>query len=202
MLNCVAITSNGKQPVRRKGENPLHFFDSNTLALSPTTSGQVVNLFGPAQGSTTSSRVGDTLFYDKMWLNYSVSQLNSDLISATRVIIFQWHPNSALLAPNVADIMQLAADNVYSFYDWQYSNQSIILYDRVHVQAGSATEAASSGNQGYFGEIDLSKARKRVEFDNGTVNGSNLIYLLITSDSNITPFPNVALKSRISFSID
>lgn len=200
MINSCLITANGRQPNKRRGEGDLHYIDVKQT-LSPTSSGTILSSLVPApQGITVSSRIGDTVYLHDMFINYSLNAANSDVVSMTRVIIFQWHPTNALVAPVVNDILDTT--DIYSMYLFQFSAQFTILYDRLHFSSGTAASPASSANQGYFGRISLAKARKKIQYSKSSTLGANELFMLIISDSTIAPFPSYIGNTRVFFTLE
>jgi len=131
-------------------------------------------------------------------MNYDITMANTDVFNLARVIVFQWHPNSSLVAPVVADILQTTT--VYSMYNWQLSAQFKILYDTVHFLSGAANAPTVGSNQGYFGSVNLRRAVKKVEFSPGATFGANELYILVISDSSVIPFPLFNVITRITYS--
>jgi hypothetical protein len=165
------------------------------------TSGTILpGMCNITQGSTVSQRIGDTVFWKNAYINYTVDAINADVFSTFRIIIFQWHPNSSLIMPVVTDILQTAS--MYSMYDWQYSNQYTILYDKVHCLTGIVGAPCDAGNQAFFGEINLKKAVKRADFASGTPLGSEEFYIMIITDSVLAPGPNFNAVTRVVYSED
>jgi len=199
MINCMNVMENGQQTAVSRGQPQVKFVDTNnTVSIFSTGSILAPGLTNIGQGVGVSQRTGDTVFYKKLFLNYTIDAQNSDIFSNGRVIVFQWKPNTTLLAPTVADILQTTS--MYSMYDWQNSNQYIIIYDKIHSLAGLATAPSASGNQNFFGSISLSKALKRVEFTTAAAGGSNQLFLLIIGDSVLAPFPTFTYQTRITYS--
>lgn len=198
VVNSAVITSDGHQPVMTRGEPPIKFVDVTTAGASPSATGSILAGFcNITQGPGVSQRTGDTIFYRNCYINYILYTTNSDVTTSTRVIIFQWHPNSNLVVPIVSDILQTAS--IYSMYDWQYSNQYTILYDRIHFASGTATAPCDSSAQGYFGGINIGKAVQRAEFAPASALGSEQLYCLVISDSAIAPFPVFSITSRVVY---
>jgi len=193
------VLSNGRQPQKTRGEKSDKAYDASGAGQNVVITGTFSPCFGPTQGVAFNQRIGDTIFFNKMWLNYTINAANTDVLSSARIILFQWHPNSGLVAPTVATILMLVSLNVLSMYDWQYSNQFTILYDRMHSFAGTATNPTASSNQCVSVQIPLGKARKRAEFVAGSANGSEQIYILFISDSAVIPYPVLNWVSRITF---
>ncbi len=190
----------GQHPRKaRRGQVPVKFFDCNLTTVSPLTTGTITGLLGPAQGAAVNQRIGDIIYLQKMWINYTCDAANADVYSSLRVIVFQWHPNNGLIVPTASDILQLVSTSVYAMYDWNFADQYTILYDKLHSFAGLSTAPTASSNQCFGGQIDLSRASKQCNFSIGSTFSSNSIYLLAISDSAIIPTPNLTFVSRITF---
>jgi hypothetical protein len=197
MSNSVVVRKDGQQSDLIRGEPQVKFVDVQ-YAVSATSVGTILaGICNIPQGITVNQRTGDTVFWKKLFINYSLATQNADVFNTTRILIFQWHPNSALTVPVVTDVLQTA--NLYAMYDWQFSNQYTILYDVIHYQSGTATNPSSSGLQGYFGQIEL-KGVKRADYAAGVALGSQQFYILIISDSLIAPFPTFTAITRITYS--
>lgn len=198
MINSMKVTANGQQPLTKRGAPQIKFVDVG-YNVNVTSVGTVLaGICNIPQGVTVNQRTGDTVFWRSLYINYDITTQNSDIWNSSRVIIFQWHPNSALLVPNVTDVLQTA--NMYSMYDWQFSNQYTIMYDIMHFQSGLATAPTASGNQGHFGPISIRKAKSRADFAAGVATGSEQFYILVISDSLIAPFPVFTATTRVTYS--
>jgi len=198
-LPYVTYVNGGPLPLKRKGMPTVKIFDNNLTTITPSTTATIQGLFAPAQGVAITNRIGDIVYLRKMSVIYNCNAANADIFSQLRVVIFQWIPNNALIAPLATSIFQLAADHVYAMYDVNFQDQYRILYDKIHAFAGTSTNPSSSVNQTYSGNISLSSAFKRCAFTLGGITNSNSIYLLTVSDSGIVPFPTLNFKSRICF---
>ncbi len=181
----------------RKGGPVVKFFDNNLFSITVSSTPTIQGLFAPAQGTGLTQRIGDVTYLHKMYMTYTCNAANADIYSSMRVIIFQWIPNNGLVAPVYTDLLQTSADTIYSMYDWNYSDQYRILYDKLHSFSGTATAPTASTNQCVSEEVSLTSAFKKVNFTIGATTCSNSIYVLAVSDSVIAPFPNFVLKTRI-----
>lgn len=181
----------------RKGGPIVKFFDNTLYSITPSSVPSIQGLFAPAQGVALTQRIGDVTYLKKMYINYTCNAANADIYSSLRVILFQWTPNNGLIAPVYTDLLQTSSDGVYAMYDWNYSDQYRILYDKLHSFSGTATAPTASTNQCVSEEISLASAFKKVNFTIGATTCSNSIYVLAVSDSVIAPFPNFILKTRI-----
>jgi len=198
MMNSQRVLSDGRQAQLPRGSPQVKYVDTLNSAVAITSVGTLIGLCPIPQGTGVSQRIGDTVFWKDVYINYIINAANTDVYSSARVILFQWHPNSQLAGPLVSDILQSAS--ILSMYDWQYSNQYTILYDRVHCFSGTSSNPTTSSNQAYFGEVGLKNAVKRGEFAPGVVNGSQQFYMIFISDSTLAPFPNIDILTRVTYS--
>lgn len=200
MVNSIMVKGNGYQKPLSQGRTITKFVDLAQVGVSISSIGAILPGICPiTQGIGASQRTGDTVFWRNIYINYTLVTQNADVFSTARIILFQWHPNSTIIAPTVQDVLQTA--NNLSMYDWQFSNQFAILYDRVHIQSGTASVPADSGNQGYFGSINFSKGTAlKALYSPGVITGSEQFYLLVISDSLIAPFPTFNAITRVVYS--
>jgi len=199
IVNSIKVNSNGQQIAVRRGQPQVKFVDVNgSFNMINTGSIDVPGITNITQGVGVSQRTGDTIFYKELFINYNITMANADNFNVSRVIIFQWHPNTTLVIPVPADILQSVT--VYSMYDWQLSNQYKILYDKVHFMTGAANAPTTGSSQGYFGSIDLSRVVRRAEFSPGVVGGSEQLFILLISDSAVIPFPLFNVITRLTYS--
>jgi len=200
--NYVGFTTTvdgGKPPQSQKGK-PMIKVSDTLITVSPLSSGNVTLVTTIPQGTALNQRTGDVIYIDKLYMIYECNAANADVFSSMRIIIFQWVPNSALVVPAPADILQNVSQSVNAFYDWNFADQFRILYDRLHSFAGTATTPTASTNQCYAQCISKRKYMKRLNFSPGNTTGSNQIYCLSISDSGVIPSPNLTLNFRITFS--
>jgi len=177
----------------------LKTFDSNSSAFTVGSAATLTLLSGIAQGVTSANRIGDEVVLVSLEITYEIVQANTDIYSNTRVLVFQWFPNTTLVAPVLASILyNTAAIGLYSQYNWQYRDQYHVLYDKIHSQAGLATSVASSTNMSVLLHR-LTNFRKGIKFAPGVTTGSNHLYFLFISDSSIAPFPVGNFASRLLF---
>jgi len=197
-LNSVKIGSNGQQPKKSRGEPATKVYDVTSFSGSVSTVPSVTAVSNWPNGTGVNQRTGDCSFFRKMFLNYGIATQNADIYSTVRVMVVQWHPNTSLVVCAASSVLQNAT-NIFSMYDWNLSSQFTVLYDRIHFLSGLATAPTNSGYQGFSGEIDLSRGRKRIEFANGLTTGSEQIFIILLSDSSIAPYPVLTGWSRITF---
>jgi hypothetical protein len=132
-------------------------------------------------------------------MNYKVSTQNADIFNTVRLIIVRWVPNTLLVAPAFATLTNGGGTTTTQWmYDWQYSNQFHVLYDRVHALSGLATAPTAGGHQSASLRIKLRNSR--VQFAIGSTSGSNQLFLFAISDSIIAPFPLLEYGIRVQYS--
>jgi hypothetical protein len=197
---CVELNShNGVGGAQPSGASyQVKYFDSYVANTTVTNVGTMTNLYAPTQGTGTSQRVGDVTFLQRLYMNYKVSTQNADVFNTVRLVLFKWIPNAVLLAPTFATLTNGGGTTTTQWmYDWQYSNQFKILYDRVHLLSGLATAPTAAGHQAASLELDLNNLR--VQFSIGAATGSNDIFLFVISDSIVAPFPLLEYGARIVY---
>jgi hypothetical protein len=189
LCNSMRVYGNGHQPRQPVSSPPLKFVDTFNININVPATGIVLpGIVSVPQGAGVSNRVGNKLSLHQLFFNYNITQINTDVVTQVRVLTVQFFPPSSLIMPIIQDFLQ-TLNNVQSMYAWDTSNQYIILSDDIHFLSGTATNPTSSSNVGFYGEIDISKARKTLEFTSTSPLGSNQLYTIVISDSLVAPFP-------------
>jgi hypothetical protein len=175
----------------------MHKFVDTTATTTITSAGATAALTSIAQGNQVGQRDGDMGTLQQFFFNFSCDAANADIFTRSRIILFQWYPNTALIAPVIGNILQTASP--YAFYNYDLSNQYHIIKDFMISSAGLAA-APTSASSIFFGDyIDIRSCKKRMEWSPASVNGSNQLFLLYVSDSLIAPFPNFVYNSRVVY---
>jgi hypothetical protein len=199
MVNSVDVVSNGRKTKGARGDPPVKIYDLVTSGVVTLSGAITTSRFQPSQGITLNQRVGDVAYMKKAWMNYEVTVGTAIDGGIVRVIVLQWHPNTSITGPpTVNDILQTST--VFSLYDWNFSDQFRILYDRVHFLTGTGSSNTTGSNQGYFGPLRLNQAVSCAEFGLGIITGSQQIFVLFITDVAVAPFPEFVLQTRVSFS--
>jgi len=184
---------------KRPGSGATKVYDLAVQNITPSTTASLLAIFAPAQGVALNQRTGDVIYYQQMEMIYTCNAANADIYSSLRVMLFQWHPNSNLIAPTAADILQTVTEGIYAVVDYGYSNQFIIFYDQLHAFAGTATNPSASSNQAVHKVFGANSVTRKVLFAPGTNAGSNILFLLTVSDSAVAPTPNLNFKFRVTY---
>jgi len=174
-------------------------FDVNVSAATVGSGGTITALSNMAQGVGVRQRTGDDVLHKSISLTYQLVQLNADIYSDTRIIVFEWMPNTGLLVPVLADILDnTAAIGLYSHYTWDLRDQYKILYDKIHSLSGLTTAPTANSNVNVLNhKIRLPKVK--AEYATAATTGSKQIYSLWISDSAIAPFPVISWTSRYNY---
>jgi hypothetical protein len=180
----------------RRGQHK-HKFSESTATVSITSAGTLTSLLNVAQGNLVTNRDGDVGEYESFFFNFSVDAANADIFTRSRIILLQWHPNTVLVVPTIATILQTVTP--YSFYNFAESDQFTIVKDFMISSCGLATAPTSSSSMFVGGQIDISAIKKRIQWAPAVNSGSNQLYILYISDSVIAPFPNLVYNSHIDF---
>ncbi len=189
----------GHQPTQSKATKArMKAFDMVVASTNFTNAGYLVQMTGLGQGTQNGQRTGDVITVRKFTLNYRIYSQNSDAFNTCRILVFRWKPNSTLVSPTLASVTNgTSITSSMWMYDWQYSSQFVILYDRIHFLAGTATAPDVSGTQGASFEIPLNL---RLEYTGtGSTDHSNGLYLLAMSESAVPPHPAIEWMSRIQY---
>jgi hypothetical protein len=150
---------------------------------------QFFSLTDVPQGTTDSSRVGDSLTPVSLKMKYQFDTSTAKAVPTEffRVIVFQWFPNSVNLAPTGALMFQndpyATVVNFRSNFSIDYQAKSAaqfrVLYDRTHCLVGYGT--STTWNPSLAGiiiaNVSLASARKTVQFTAAsTTDGAGKIY--------------------------
>jgi hypothetical protein len=163
-----------------------------TVANIPSASSNLVDLFAPAQGKTSITRVGDSC---RLRYETCLYRVVSAVAAATgarysiRVIMLQWDSPTT---PTHTDILQSVAWNS----PINVENQPLInvIYDRIH----SMIVGSTSGEQiSYFDNWSFA-GDGRVNFTAAATSGNQKVWLLTLVD-NSTTVPTIDIYHRLEY---
>jgi len=158
----------------------------------------LVNLSLVNQGVTVNDRVGDELIVQRLEMSYILEQINVNIISTIRVMIFAWRINVTLLAPASTTLLQsFAAAPVLSFPNWDYRTQFVKIYDQMHSLAGLVGSPTESSTVHVLNVV-LRNMPKKLVFSPGTTGSNNALYMLYMSDTSATN-PTISYNIRLVY---
>lgn len=180
-------------------QTEVKYFGTATLGQTATVTSQVFDLSAVPQGDTDTTRDGDRIHIKKMHVRGQV--LIADATQLFRVIFFQWFP---LTTPVGGDILlngPTGAIDVYSHYNHDSRQQFAILRDDFYSMLGNAAAATNpytTASQQVF-SFTLKPREKNLQFAAGGTTGTNHIWYLIISDSNLAAHPTITMGTKLMF---
>lgn len=129
-----------------------------------------------------------------------------DSSNAYRILVIQWNSDDLVLKPTIADIIQdpsTLAGLMFGMRKIDSTMEFRVLYDKVfHAKPGS-TAVLGSATTNFITPFEFMISGKKfdiVQYEEASTFGSNHVYLIMYSDSNIgTPSPIVRAQSTVSF---
>jgi len=182
-----------------KKKQEVKFLDTTISAFGPGSGGMIANVSDPPQGDAQSQRVGDSLEIRSITFSYQSTQVNSDIYSDTRIICFQWFPNTIFSSPTLASILyNTSAIGLWSGLTYQYRDQFHVHFDQVLSQSGTTVSVSGTSNIAIHNKR-VTGFRKKIVFSPAATNAENHIFFLFVSDSAATPFPLANFQCRLLY---
>lgn len=197
--------------------SPWFIFDgASNLIGTPGTA--IIALLDIPQGAGDLARVGDVLTVKRIKIRgFCYNNVNgtgaglSNTYTNWRIIVFQYKSDDS--APTVAKLLIASAANVgntqgtFSSIDQDHRDTYHILYDKIFTtEAGQyASTAAFAGVTGklvhHFNfHVPLKYAHKKIRYINGTLGGTNKIYMLVTTDqASVNSNPSLLMSWQVEF---
>jgi len=152
------------------------------------------------QGAGQAARTADTVWLDKIELNYALkynfssSVLAQDYTNSIRTTLFQWKDNTALVLPTPGSIWQnVGSTSVYAKFDFELRDQYRIHFDDLDNVSGfyDSTTGFSFPNERSIRQITktINLGNSKLLFNPTATTGSNHLYLALTSDTISGPAP-------------
>lgn len=164
-----------------------------------------------AQGTAQGKRIGDEIRLKKIHLRWGA--LGGDYFNTMRIILFRFNGSNAT-APVIGDILDGTGEEyVFAPLNWDTRHRYHIIYDRVI--ALNQTNTFNSSGTAQSAVIDTSNSwkvmrpinlfgkklgKKSVSWDAGSAStGEDHVYLLVISDSVITPNPQLFYTVQVFY---
>jgi len=172
----------------------LKYFDT-AYSGGVTTAPTYFSVSLVPQGVSQSQRIGDFIIAERFEVRGNFVQTNSDIISSTRLLLFNWLPNTAVLLPGSTSILENPGSvTINSFYNYEGRQEYIVRHDVTYRLSGLATAPTQSSN--LSASFTISNIGKIV-YNLAATNGTHQLYFLVLSDSAILPYPAVYLNCRL-----
>lgn len=167
------------------------YSDSRTQ-LGASNSASIAQWFASGQGVGELQHIGDQVKYYSHQTRYQ--WIAADTTNLCRIILFRWHPDSTVVAPLPAQILQFPSglNSVLSPYVDDERGLFTVVFDKT-------TQLSQTGDDAKMTKI-TGKLSGTVSF-NGTsnINGTNMLFILLVSDSNVIPDPVINIYTRIRY---
>jgi len=152
------------------------------------------NLISTTQGvADFGQRVGDRLKL-KGSIEFRAISAKGDTDQIMRMVVFQWKPNDALIAPSISSILRNGPTGVpdwASLYVYDYSSQYTILYDKTFLWGADILYH----HHDYRIPIKL----HQVQYTAASTACSNGIYIIFLSDSAAIVHPTISYSARVRY---
>jgi len=200
----VTLTQKVNKIIKRKEESKYHsnLIYQNSFGGTATALGDfclaedLTDVAQSAGASSDTTRIGDEVEISRLLVKFQMSQdvIVGQIGQTNRVIIFQWKPNSLFSVtnrPTVAELSQLLAPgptntgvneyNSLSHFNHDSRSQFNVLYDQSfrQMEAGAVGVAQSDSvmlTRSFA--VNLKRARKKIQYTAGSVNGMYHIWIL------------------------
>jgi hypothetical protein len=176
----------------------------DAITSSPTavtTSGVIGALFNVTQGDQEGQRIGDAVKVLTLTIGtLEAYAFNSDVVSHMRMIIFQWLPNIADVAPTIADILETPSTNsCFSLLNVEHSPEYAILFDHLFTFVGTATVPTDRSDH-VLKNKRVRRPPKSIVYEATSSSGSSgSVCLMLISDSAASPNPAINYAFRVWF---
>lgn len=176
----------------------------------------VTNVPQAAGASTDQTRIGDQITVTSLHFKVMMTRI-PDLGNLpkngfnARVIVYQYKPNNALLAPNVTRLLVngpiTGTAEPMSHQQIDFQNDYHILYDSTKRMTptsnavGALADPSGTSYEFWNFWVPLKRATKKIQYDAGNPSHNNAIYIAVFNDSltGSGAIPLVSFQSRLRF---
>lgn len=194
-----------KRIVRAEAAEEVKYWDTRavTTTIGNNTDWYFQDLCLVPQGTTDTSRVGDSLKMRNLQLNYHLETGAGFKTSAFRIVVAQFNGDSVLSTPAQIAALLFHSPGITAGYDslshYQHDNVSAkkfnILFDKMYSSAGSTNTDAMFGRV----NIPLKYARKNLQYNGGATTGSDHLYIFALTDQPVASLDQFAYTARLEF---
>lgn len=185
-----------KNLVSRRAE--LDYYDNGLNGSAILAGGTIQGGFStPIQGVADGQRIGDQIKVSKFIFKCDI--IYGDPTNQLRVILFRWYDDNAVTLPTLAAVLQNGAGfpiNSGINHDSLKAGKLHIMHDRTYNLTNTGNTMAINRTITITGR---KLGRKKIEFNNGVITGTNHVYALFISDSIGVPNPTINWYSRLMY---
>lgn len=175
----------------------MKVLDAYTIAAIAGTTPTYDSPVNPVQGQSQGQRITDTVYIHRIEWRYEISQVNTDLFSTVRQILFWWRADSSVDIPTGTDILANITNPTMSPYTYHTRQKYHIIKDISHTLVGSATSLTSKSL--VRRTVHIPTGKRQVTYNPALTTGTGLLFHMMVSDSLAPPFPIVNLSYRIYY---
>lgn len=190
-----ALKQNILTSVQKMSEPKNHYTSQLLTTLAFT--GDIDNLFNPAQGTTAQTRIGDKCLMTQLSLRGRVvSNLASGAVNTIRVIVFYWKVDTAERTPNMDDILQAT----YAGASWTPYSPIVVGQEAKDLQIIS--DRTYDVNQDSNAQVSFhinKRLNKQVFFNDNATTGMNQLYVMFVSDDGAVAYPQFEYVCNVQF---
>lgn len=178
-------------------QQEIKFHMHTEVGVGVDLGGVLWNCTAISQGDTDETRDGDSIYLKKWTINFGWTA--GDGNNLVRVIAFQWKENDTFHVPLPTDVLQIVGSPISPLstylHDKEQGKNFGVLYDETFALAvNAATESMEKSI-----DVSLQYARRKIQYNAGSVGGSNKLYVLAISDSGAVPNPQLKFVSRVLY---
>lgn len=178
-----ALTKTQRSCVRKMIEGSPEPKYYNVTSTSLTTLAETtVDLSGISQGDGVVNRDGDMLDPTSLILRYRIVRDSGASTSSpdnVRVMVIQWHPDSAIDSPVFADLLQNPSAAYVALspliLNKNHRGMFTLLYDKVHFNLCDR----SLGKEAHAQVETVLYPKRKLKFNTGATSGRNKIFMLV-----------------------
>jgi hypothetical protein len=148
-------------------------------------------------GSGDTNRTGRYVRLQDIHLLFSVNAQNADIFTNTRIVLFQWVPQSFNQPVNMGSVFE-TNNYIYSPYNVDAAESYTILWDTFAAQSGTGSNPTPSGNLVYNKLFTRGFHRDQL-YGAVTAGSFHKIYFAYLSNSALIPFPALSGVSTVRF---
>jgi len=165
----------------------------SAIAAAVDAGGVISKFQVPTQGDGVSDRNGDAIKLKR--LRVRLHLIGADSTNVIRAIIFRWNNNDSTSVPVIADVLQtLNAVSQYQ-YTSDRQNEFHIVADKTFTFSLNGTNA-KDWIIAYYGR---KLGKKSLIFNASLTTGTDMLYLLLLSDSVASPHPTIGGYCRLEY---
>jgi len=173
-------------------EEELKAKDSSVLS-SVDAGGVISKFLVPPQGDGVSDRNGDAIKLKR--LRVRLHLIGADSTNVIRAIIFRWNNNDGTTVPVIGDVLQTLSTASQYQYTSDRQNEFHIVADKTFTFSLNGTNA-KDWIIAYYGR---KLGKKSLTFNAALTTGTDMLYLLLLSDSVAAPHPTVGGTCRLEY---